>query len=93
MSATLELPKTSGPGSGLGNNTKIIVLNDNHKTFEGVASALSKILPGVSYDKGLNLAQEIDNKGLAIVWSGDREVAELYWEQLKAVGLALAPLE
>jgi hypothetical protein len=27
------------------------------------------------------------------VWSGHQEAAELYWEQLKACGLTMAPLE
>jgi hypothetical protein len=27
------------------------------------------------------------------VWSGHREAAELYWEQLRGYGLTLAPLE
>jgi ATP-dependent Clp protease adaptor protein ClpS len=27
------------------------------------------------------------------VWSGDREAAELYWEQLNGAGLTMAPLE
>jgi ATP-dependent Clp protease adaptor protein ClpS len=26
------------------------------------------------------------------VWSGERERAELYWEQLKGAGLTMAPL-
>ena len=36
---------------------------------------------------------EIHNTGAAVVWSGMREPAELYWEQLKAAGLTMAPLE
>ena len=31
--------------------------------------------------------------GLAIVWSGQQEQAELYWEQLAGHGLTMAPLE
>lgn len=69
------------------------MLNDDHNTFQGVAFALSTVLPGVSYDKGMTLANRIHNTGLAIVWSGEQEQAELYWEQLRAHGLTLAPLE
>jgi ATP-dependent Clp protease adaptor protein ClpS len=93
MTATLELPKTALPGSGIGDGTKIIVLNDNHNTFDSVASALSKVLPPVNYEKGLALATEIDSKGLAVVWTGVKEVAELYWEQLNEAGLTMAALE
>jgi ATP-dependent Clp protease adaptor protein ClpS len=71
----------------------VIVLNDNHNTFDGVAFALASVLPGVSYDEGLALANKIHNSGQAIVWSGHRERAELYWNRLKELGLTMAPLE
>ena len=31
--------------------------------------------------------------GLAVVWAGHREAAELYWDQLAGAGLTMAPLE
>ncbi len=71
----------------------MIVLNDDHNTFEGVATALSSVLPGVTYDAALRHANRIHNTGQAIVWSGEQEQAELYWEQLAALGLTMAPLE
>ena len=37
-------------GSGLGNAWRVIVLNDNHNTFEGVAFALAQTIPGVDYE-------------------------------------------
>lgn len=83
----------SGGGGGLGGSARVIVLNDNHNTFEGVAFALASVLPGVSYDQGLALANRIHNSGQAIVWSGHRERAELYWSQLDSRGLTMAPLE
>jgi ATP-dependent Clp protease adaptor protein ClpS len=82
-----------GSGSSLGQPWKVIVLNDNHNTFEGVAAALSRVLPGVSYDQGLKLADRIHSSGRAIVWSGHREAAELYWTGLRDSGLTMAPLE
>ena len=72
---------------------RVIVLNDDHNTFQGVAYALSNVLPGVSYDKGMSLANRIHDSGQAIVWSGEKEPAELYWTQLKDFGLTMAPLE
>jgi ATP-dependent Clp protease adaptor protein ClpS len=93
VSSTIELPKTRDPGSGLGGDWRVIVLNDDHNTFDGVARALSEILPGVSYDQGMSMANKIHNSGQAIVWSGAREPAELYWEQLRSSGLTMAPLE
>jgi ATP-dependent Clp protease adaptor protein ClpS len=82
-----------GTGSGIGAPWNVIVLNDNHNTFHGVALALSSTLPAVSYDQGMALANWIHNSGRAIVWSGHRERAELYWEELRAAGLTMAPLE
>ena len=82
-----------GTGTGLGAPWNVIVLNDDHNTFQGVAFALSATIPGVSYDQGMALANRIHNTGRAIVWSGHKEAAELYWEQLKDAGLTMAPLE
>jgi ATP-dependent Clp protease adaptor protein ClpS len=82
-----------GTGREVGDPWRVIVLNDNHNTFEGVAAALSDVIPGVSFDQGLRLANRIHNSGQAIVWSGLREQAELYWQQLSERGLTMAPLE
>ena len=71
----------------------MIVLNDDHNTFEGVAHALAAVLPGVGFDQGMTLANRIHSTGRAIVWSGHKEQAELYWEQLRGHGLTMAPLE
>ena len=93
MSQTIEKPRFGGPGTGTGGIWRVIVLNDDHNTFEGVAGALSTVLPGVSYDQGMSMANRIHNTGQAIVWSGQRELAEHYWEQLSDAGLTMAPLE
>ena len=80
-------------GSRGGEAWRVIVLNDDHNTFEGVAFALAQTLPGVDYDKGMRLANEIHTAGQVVVWSGDRELAELYHSQLAGHGLTMAPLE
>jgi ATP-dependent Clp protease adaptor protein ClpS len=72
---------------------QVIVLNDNHNTFEGVAFALSHTLPGTSYERGLEIADRIHRSGRAVVWSGARELAEHYHAQLGDFGLTMAPLE
>jgi ATP-dependent Clp protease adaptor protein ClpS len=82
-----------GTGTGLGPPWNVVVLNDDHNTFQGVAMALAATLPNVSYDQGLRIADRIHNSGRAIVWSGHKEAAELYWEQLRSYGLTMAPLE
>jgi ATP-dependent Clp protease adaptor protein ClpS len=90
---TVELPRTSGPDDALAGNWRVIVLNDNHNTFDGVAAALSRVLPGVTLDQGYAIADKIHNTGQAIVWAGPKETAELYWELLNEAGLTMAPLE
>ena len=71
----------------------MIVLNDDQNTFDGVAFALSSVLPGVDFDAGMRLANRVHATGQAIVWSGPREQAELYHSQLEDYGLTMAPLE
>jgi ATP-dependent Clp protease adaptor protein ClpS len=96
MTQTLTPPRTRqrrSTGAGTGGAWRVIVLNDDHNTFEGVAFALAQTIPGVDYAKGMALANEIHNKGQAIVWSGHRELAELYHAQLEGYGLTMAPLE
>jgi ATP-dependent Clp protease adaptor protein ClpS len=90
---TIERPRTAGPGDELGGNWRVIVLNDDHNTFQGVAGALARVIPGMSYDRGMEMANRIHNTGQAIVWTGPKEQAELYWEQLSDAGLTMAPLE
>jgi ATP-dependent Clp protease adaptor protein ClpS len=90
---TVERPRTDDPGSGTGGNWRVIVLNDNHNTFDHVAKTLARVIPAISVEQGFRIADQIHNSGRAIVWSGDREAAELYWEQLSEAGLTMAPLE
>ena len=71
----------------------MIVLNDDHNTFDHVAQTLANVIPGVSLDQGRRFADRIHSSGQAIVWAGPQEPAELYWEQLKDAGLTLAPLD
>ena len=86
-------PRTSDPGGGLDAPWQVIVLNDDHNTFDGVAHALSTVLPGVSFERGMSFANQIHASGRAVVWSGHKEQAELYWEQLQGHGLTMAPLD
>jgi ATP-dependent Clp protease adaptor protein ClpS len=93
MGQTIELPRTGGPDSGLGGAWRVIVRNDDHNTFDHVATTLARYIPGVTVDKGFAFADEIHRTGQSIVWTGQKETAELYWEQLSDAGLTMAPLE
>lgn len=89
----IEQERVVGPGTGLGGGARVVVLNDDHNTFDGVAAALARVIPGVDFAVGMALAARIHNEGRAEVWSGSLEVAELYWEQLRDTGLTMAPIE
>ncbi len=93
MTQTIERPRTAPPGSGLGDHWRVIVRNDDHNTFDGVAQILARHIPGITLDQGYRIADRIHHSGQAIVWSGQRETAELYWDQLQTAGLTMAPLE
>tara|TARA_S200000501_G_C20615850_1_gene652332 strand:+ start:370 stop:666 length:297 start_codon:yes stop_codon:yes gene_type:complete len=72
---------------------RVIVLNDNFNTFEHVANCLLAIIPGMSEKRSWDLAIKVDKSGLAEVWRGNLEQAELYHEQLFSMGLTMAPIE
>ena len=77
----------------LGGAWRVIVRNDDHNTFEGVAATLARFIPGIDMNKGFAIADRIHQAGLAIVWTGHKELAEHYWDQLRDAGLTMAPLE
>lgn len=93
MGETIEKPRQDGPGSGLGGPWRVIVRNDDHNTFDHVARTLARYIPGVSLERGHQIANKIHNAGQALVFAGHKELAEHYWEQLKSAGLTMAPLE
>jgi ATP-dependent Clp protease adaptor protein ClpS len=90
---TLDRPRTGDPGSGLGGNWLVIVLNDDHNTFDHVAKTLARVIPGVTVDEGYRFAERIHRSGQAVVWRGSKEPAEHYWVELQDAGLTMAPLE
>jgi len=72
---------------------KVIVLNDDFNTFEHVSQCLMKYIPQMTEELAWELTNQVHYDGLAIVWVGPLEQAELYHEQLKQAGLTMAPLE
>jgi ATP-dependent Clp protease adaptor protein ClpS len=93
MGLTIEKPRLSGRGSGLGGHWRVVVLNDDHNTFDHVAESLARHLPGVTLAEGYRFADRIHNAGCAIVWAGAHDEAETYWVSLDGAGLTMAPLE
>jgi ATP-dependent Clp protease adaptor protein ClpS len=93
MSQTIEKPRVAGPGGGAGGMWRVVVLNDDYNTFDHVAETLARVIPGITLADGYRFADRIHNAGCAIVWSGPRDDALSYWEQLDGAGLTMAPLE
>jgi ATP-dependent Clp protease adaptor protein ClpS len=93
VSQTVEKPQVGGPGAGTGGSWRVIVRNDDHNTFDHVARTLARFIPGVSFERGHEIANVIHTAGRAVVYTGHKEAAEHYWQQLKGAGLTMAPLE
>jgi ATP-dependent Clp protease adaptor protein ClpS len=74
-------------------NYKVIVLNDDFNTFEYVAKCLMTYIPSMTEEHAWELTNQVHSEGLAIVWVGPQEQAELYHAQLKQAKLTMAPLE
>ena len=74
-------------------SARVIVLDDDHNTFQHVVDVLVRHIPAMTPDRAWELAHRIDGQGSAVVWSGPLEQAELYHQQLSAEGLTMAPLE
>ena len=72
---------------------RVIVLDDSFNTFQHVANCLLTIIPSMSEKKAWDLTIKIDKTGLAEVWRGNLDQAELYHEQLFREGLTMAPIE
>lgn len=72
---------------------EVTILNDDHNTYEGVARAIASTIPNTDKDLGIAYATLIDNRGYAVVWSGnDKAQAERLHARLSQKGLTMAPL-
>ena len=94
--ANLKADTFAAPLSSAGstfNVKQMEVKDDDHNTYQGVAVVLARFIPGVTVDSGLRIADKIHRTGSSIVWTGHKELAEHYWEQLQDAGLTMAPLE
>ena len=90
MTQVTERPRTAGPGSGLGGNWRVIVLNDDHNTFDHVAHTLARTIPGVTVDAGYALADRIHSSGQAIVCAA-RAGLSGQTASLRAVSTSMPP--
>ena len=89
LSTVLDLKKSKAKNP----EARVIVLDDNFNTFQHVANCLVTIIPSISEKRAWDLTFKVDNTGLAEVWRGNLEQAELYHEILFSKGLTMAPIE
>ncbi len=84
---TIEEQKT-GAGDGL--EAKVVVYNCNCHTYQQVIQLFCAAIPGMTPEKAFELAWKIDHQGSAVVFEGDRTVAERIAKHLAGGGLRVA---
>ncbi len=63
----------------------VVIVNDDRHTFPYVIGTIIKVFK-YSLDKAKKLTLEVHEKGRAIVWTGQKEHAELKKEQIQGCG-------
>jgi len=63
----------------------VVLLNDDDHSYEYVITMLKELF-GHPFEKGFQMAKEVDEDGRAIVFTGTMEVAELKCDQIEAYG-------
>ncbi|MBI4565515.1 MAG: ATP-dependent Clp protease adaptor ClpS [Planctomycetes bacterium] len=71
--------------SRLAPNYHVVLLDDDHHTYEYVVEMLGKIF-GYGVEKAFQMAREVDTTGRVIVWTGALEQAEFKRDQIHAYG-------
>ena len=90
---TIEVPGPAGPGTG-GGAWMVIVLNDDHNTFDHVAHTLAKVIPNVTHRAGLPLRRrDPQRRARRRVVGGARAGRAVLGAAERDAGLTMAPLE
>jgi ATP-dependent Clp protease adaptor protein ClpS len=87
---TIELPETESEAA-LTQPWNVIVHNDPVNLMSYVAMVFRRVF-GYSDDRARKHMLEVHERGRSVLWTGDREKAELYVQQLHGY-LLLATLE
>ncbi len=86
MSLETTKKPTNAGGKTRYQEWNVILHNDAHNSMAGVMQALMNIV-GVNAEQAYKLMMTAHENGTAIVYTGHREPAEMYREQLEAAGL------
>jgi len=71
-------------------NYKLLLLRQTQKDIDFIEARLKRHIPGMSSDKAHQISVAANREGVALVWTGPKEIAELYYELLKSEGLSMA---
>ena len=88
VTAPVEAPKTNTE-STLDVPWKVIIYNDPVNLMSFVVFVIRKVF-GYNEEHAQKLMLEVHEKGKSIVWTGSREKAELYVQQLQGFQLLAA---
>jgi ATP-dependent Clp protease adaptor protein ClpS len=77
-------------GTGDDLEARVTVYNCNCHTYQQVIALFCRIIPGMNPARAFELAWRIDHEGSAIVYTGERDVAEEIAKQLVSGGLRVA---
>ena len=69
---------------------RVVVYNCNCHTYQQVIALFCQAIPGMTPPRAFELAWQIDHHGSAVVFSGEREVAEGIAKILANGGLRVA---
>ena len=86
MVKTVELPRVSGPGSGVGGLWRVVVLNDDFNTFEHVIDTLISVCKH-SAEQAEQCTWIIHHKGKCTVKNGSLEELKPMREGIREKGI------
>ena len=93
MSSTVIIPETienESTGTDDGLEARVTVYNCNCHTYQQVIALFCQVIPRMNPARAFELAWRIDHEGSAIVYTGERGVAEEIAKRLVSGGLRVA---
>lgn len=66
---------------------KVVVHNNDYNTFAEVIRILLKAVPGMTYERAVELTFEIDRTGAAVPYVGPKERAEAIADVIRTIGI------
>ena len=90
MPSVVAIPETiedHSVGTGDDLEARVTVYNCNCHTYQQVIALFCRAIPGMNPTKAFELAWQIDHQGSAVVYTGERKIAEGIAKHLASGGL------